>query len=182
MSMRSVARRYAAALFDVAEKAGSEDRAGQDLAELARTIGGHAELVRVLASPTVPASVKRAILVAVMDASGVASDEVRRMIAMLADRDRLGLMPDLAAAFAERLMDAKQIVQADVVTAVPLSAANRATLTEALGRASGKTVTMIDRVDPSIVGGVVARVGTFVYDGSVTRQLERLREQLTTSN
>lgn len=182
MSARSVARRYAVALFDVAQKAGAEERAGQDLAELARTIGGHAELGRVLASPAVPAGVKRTVLTALMDASGITSGEVRRMVAMLADRDRLGLMPDLAAAFAERLMDARQIVRADVVTAVPMSAANRVALAAALGRASGKTVTMTERVDPSIVGGVVARVGTFVYDGSVTRQLERLREQLTTGN
>jgi F-type H+-transporting ATPase subunit delta len=130
----------------------------------------------------VPAGVKREVLAALMDATGIASPEVRRMVALLADRDRLGILPDLAAAYAGLLMDAKQIVRADVVTAVPLTPASRAALADALGRASGKTVTMTERVDPSIVGGVVARVGTFVYDGSVTRQLERLREQLTTSN
>lgn len=181
MSVRSVARRYAAALMDVARKAGSEERAGEDLAELARTISGHRELVNVLASPTVPAAVKRDILASLMSATGVGSEEVRRVVIMLADRERLGLLPELAEAFADRLLDAKKIVRADVVTAVPLSPSGRAALAEALGRATGKAVTMTERVDPAIVGGVVARVGTFVYDGSVTRQLERLREQLTHS-
>jgi F-type H+-transporting ATPase subunit delta len=182
MSARSVARRYAAALFDVTRTAGSEERAGQDLSELARTVAGHAELQGVLASPTVPAQVKKAIVLAVLHATGAASDEVRRTVAMLADRDRLAILSDLAAVFGDQLLDAKKIVQADVVTAVPLSAAGRAALTEALGRATGKSVTMTERVDPALVAGVVARVGSVVYDGSVTRQLERLREQLTTNN
>ena len=95
---------------------------------------------------------------------------------MLADRDRLALLPPVAAAFAERLMDAKRLAQADVVTAVPLTAASRAALADALGRASGKSVTMTERVDPAIIGGVVARIGTFVYDASVAGQLERLRD------
>ena len=182
MSARSVARRYAAALFDVTRTAKSEGQAGKDLAELARLISGHAELGRLLASPTVPISVKRAVLAAVMDAAGLASGEVRRMVAMLADRDRLTALPDLAAAFAERLQDAQQVVQADVASAVPLSDASRAALTAALGRATGKTVTMTERVDPALVGGIVARVGTFVYDSSVTRQLDRLREKLAANN
>ena len=179
MSARSVARRYAAALMDVTRKAGSEERAGEELAELSRTISGHKELENVLASPTVPATVKRDILASLMDATGVAAEEVRRMVGMLVDRDRLAALPELAAAFAEQLLDAKKIVRADVVTAVPLSPSGRAALAEALGRATGKAVTMTERVDPAIVGGVVARIGTFVYDGSVTRQLERLRDTLT---
>ena len=89
---------------------------------------------------------------------------------------------DLAAAFTDRLEDAQKIVRADVASAVPLSDASRAALTAALGRATGKTVTMTERVDPALVAGIVARVGTFVYDGSVTRQLEKLREKLTTNN
>lgn len=182
MNLRPVARRYASALFDVTHQAGSEERAGQDLAELARAMREHAELGRVVASPTVPSAVKKSMLLAIMDASGATSAEVRRLIGMLADRDRLGIVPELATAFLDRLLDAKRIVQADVVTAVPLTPAGRTALAEALGRVSGKVVTMRERVDPAILGGVVARVGTFVYDGSVTGQLDRLRERLTTGN
>ena len=78
---------------------------------------------------------------------------------MLADRDRLAGLPELAATFAERLLDAQHIVSADVVTAAPLTDASRAALSAALGRATGKSVTITERVDPAIVGGVVARVG-----------------------
>jgi len=181
MNAEPVARRYAAALFDVTAKAGSTDRASQDLGVLARLFADSAELRHVVASPTVPASAKKAVFAAIMEAAGLISAEVRRLVAMLADRDRLPLLPALEAAFAARVDDAKRVAQADVVTAVPLTPASRAALAEALGKASGKTVTMTERVDPAIIGGVVARIGTFVYDGSVARQLERLKTQLTTN-
>lgn len=182
MSARSMARRYAAALFDVTLASGSTQQAGRGLADLVQLIAGHAELNRVLTSPAVPAGVKRDVVTAVMKAAGSVPAEVQRTVTMLADRDRLAELPAMAAAFAERLLEAQHVVKADVVTAVPLSNASRVALTAALGRATGKSVTITERVDPGIVGGVVARVGTFVYDASVTRQLARLREKLTASN
>jgi len=100
------------------------------------------------------------------------------MITLLAERDRLAVIPDLADVFAARLLEAQNIVQAEVSSAAPLTDASRAALADALARATGKSVTMTERVDPALVGGVVARVGTFVYDGSVSRQLERLRDRL----
>jgi F-type H+-transporting ATPase subunit delta len=178
MSARSVARRYAGALFDVTRKAGRETQAGEALAEMARLISSHAELDRVLGSPAVPVSVKRTVVVALMDAAKVNSDEVRRTMTLLADRDRLAIIPDLAAVFAARLLEARNVVQAEVSSAVPLTETSRAALADALARATGKSVTMTERVDSTLVGGVVARVGTFVYDGSVSRQLERLRDRL----
>jgi F-type H+-transporting ATPase subunit delta len=182
MNAQRVARRYAAALFEVATKAGSADQAGRDLSDLGRLVNDHAELRHVVASPTVPASAKKAVFVAIMDAAGITSGEVRRLVDMLADRDRLLLLPHVADAFIDRLNDAKRIAQADVVTAIPLTAASRAALAEALGRASGKVVTMTERVDPAIIGGVVARIGSFIYDASVAGQLGRLKERLATNN
>lgn len=181
MSASRAARRYATALFDVTQKAGTIDAAGKGLEQLRDLISGHPELSRVLGSPAIPVSVKRDIVLKVLDAAGGAPAEVRRMIAMLAERDRLSELPQLAALFSERLMEAKKVVRADVVTAVPLSDASRAALSEAIGRATGKSVTIAERVDPAIIGGIIAKVGSFVYDASLTRQLERMKEQLTTS-
>jgi len=178
MSVRSVARRYATALFDVTRKSGREAQAGEALAEVAQLVSGHPELDRVLGSPAIPAAIKRTVVVALMDAAKVNSDEVRRLITLLAERDRLAVIPDLADVFAARLLELQNIVQAEVSSAAPLTDASRAALSDALARATGKSVTMTERVDPTLVGGVVARVGTFVYDGSVSRQLERLRDRL----
>lgn len=190
MSERSVARRYAAALFDVAKKAGRVDQAGAELQSIIQTIDGHAELRRVFETPAVPAQVKKQIVTELLKTAGPAgaagsfSGEVSRMVVMLAERDRLGsgFLNGLCSAYAERLLEEKRIVPAEVTTAAPLSEANRAALTKALATATGRDVTLTERVDPSIVGGVVARVGSLVFDGSVTRQLERLRQKLATNN
>jgi F-type H+-transporting ATPase subunit delta len=182
LSDRSIARRYAAALFDVASKSGRTERAGDDLQALVQTIAGHEELKRVLASPAVPAQVKKQIVIELLRVSGGFSEEVTRLVAMLAERDRLGVLAGLHQSYSDRLLEEKKIVPAEVVTAAPLSDTSRAALTRALGSATGREVRLNERVDPSIVGGVIARVGSLVFDGSVTRQLERLRQKLATNN
>jgi len=177
MTIKSMAKRYALALFDVTHKLGKEDQAGQDLSAVASAINGHAGLKKVIESPAVPPQKKKEVLDAIVAESGV-SAEVSRMLDLLADRDRLMYVPIVAEAYAERLLQAKKIVPAEVITAVPLEDRARAALSQALGRAAGGQVTLTERVDPSIIGGVVAKVGSLVFDGSVTRQLEKLGEKL----
>ena len=111
MSDRSSARRYAAALFDVAAKSGSAEAAGHQLATLSSVMGDHAELVRALETPAVPSDVKKNLVVAIARAAGALSAEVERLIALLANRDRLPLLPDVAAAYVARLNEEKKIVQ-----------------------------------------------------------------------
>lgn len=178
MSAHSLARRYATALFDVATPAGTAERAGRDLAALAALISEHEDLAKVFEAPAIPASVKTAMMTALLNAAGEVSVEVKRLMLLLAERGRLNLLSDVAASYAEAMMHARRVVQAEVVSAVPLSDASRAALTAALGRATGSEIKMTERVDAAILGGVVARVGSVVFDGSVTRQLERLRDQL----
>lgn len=179
MIVRAIARRYAVALFDVLGAHGDLDRAGRDLATIAGVVSGHAELQKVLETPAVPPSKKRAIVDALLKDSGVMA-EVRRLMLLLADSDRLTLLPEISQAFAERLMELRRIVPAEVVTAVPLEPSDRDALAAALGRATGTQVTLTERVDPEIVGGLIARVGSLVFDGSLTRQVQRMREQLST--
>ncbi len=179
MTARGVARRYAAALFDVVSKAGDPVAAARDLDAVRDLILGNAELERVLTTPGVGSNSKRAILIAVLAAGGGVGREVTRLVGMLADRDRLGLIADVAAAYGHRLREAQRVVPAEVVTAVALTDGQRAALQAAIARASGRDVTLSARVDPAIMGGIVARVGSVVFDGSVTRQLERLKQRLT---
>ncbi len=178
MTLQSIARRYAAALFDVARKNGTLDRVERDLGMLTDLIASHEDLRKVLATPAVPASNKRAMVEAIVAASGDLASETQRLLALLAERDRLGLITSVAAAFADRALKARNIVRAQVVTAAPLGDQTREALSQALGKAAGGQVIVTERVDPSIVGGVVAQVGGVVFDGSVTRQVERMREKL----
>lgn len=141
-------------------------------------LSSHADLREVLTTPAVAPQKKRAILTAVLEAAGGASAELTRLLWLLADRDRLALVPDIAEAFAEKMREASKVMPAEVTTAVPLGDARRAQLAKAIGQAAGCHVTITERVDPSIIGGIIARVGSVVFDGSVTRQLERMRHTL----
>jgi F-type H+-transporting ATPase subunit delta len=178
MSLRTVARRYAGALFEVARRNGTIDRAERQLHEFNHLLVDHDELRRAFDTPAVAPQKKRAILEAVLDKAGNLDGEVPQMLRMLADRDRLVLLPGVTAAFDERVRQERHLLQAEVVTAVPLPDAQRAALAVALRRAAGSDLTITEKVDPSIIGGVIARVGSLVFDGSVTRQLERMKQRL----
>jgi F-type H+-transporting ATPase subunit delta len=102
-----------------------------------------------------------------------------KLIALLAERDRLVLLPDLLASYRERLLDHQNVVRAEVTTAVPLAADRTQAIERALARVTGRTVTLATKVDPAIIGGVVARIGSTVYDGSVTTQLLKMKHRLT---
>lgn len=178
MSLRSVARRYAGALFDVAKKNGTLDTAERHMGTFSGFLAGSDELRRVMETPAVAPAKKRAILDALLEKSSGIDGEVRQLLRMLADRDRLSIFPEIASAFTDRLRQERKVLQAEIVTAVPLPDGQRASLSAALRRATGSELTMTERVDPSIIGGVVARVGSLVFDGSVTRQLEKMKQQL----
>jgi F-type H+-transporting ATPase subunit delta len=178
MTPRAIARQYATALFDVARQLSHVDRVAQDMADLRAIVASSRDLQAVFETPVVPPRKKRDLVEALLVAGGGVSDEVRRLLLLLADRDRLMFIDAIAHAFAERVLEARNIVSAEVVTAVPVSAARCTALAEALGAATGRQVTVTARVDPAIVGGVIARVGSFVFDGTVVRQIERMRERL----
>ena len=178
MTLKTIARRYAIALFDVLQRAGDQGRAEQDLETFRALLTGSAELKKVFDNPAVPASKKRAIVEALLQATGSVSAEVRRLLLMLADRDRLSLVGDVADAYAERLRTMRGVVNAELTTAMPLPSSQRASLVAALGKAAGAQVALTEKVDSSIIGGVIARVGGTVFDGSVVAQIARMRRRL----
>jgi F-type H+-transporting ATPase subunit delta len=178
MTSRAAANRYARALFDVAIAERS------DLAQIERELSGAAALLsqsealqRVLSNPAIPAARKRAVMEQLLSRSPV-SPVLSRVLLLLADRDRLVLLPDLAEAYRSRLMDHQKVVRAEVTTAMPLPSDRATALQQGLAQATGREVQLDVRVDPSIVGGAVARIGSMVYDGSVTTQLEKMKQRL----
>ena len=104
-----------------------------------------------------------------------------KLIVVLAEKDRLTLLPGIARAYGDRVMDHLKIVRGEVVTAVPLSPDTLRRLEQGLATATGRQVTLAARVDPSIIGGVVTRLGSTVYDGSVTTHLQRMKQRLEES-
>jgi F-type H+-transporting ATPase subunit delta len=178
MTSKTAAARYARALFDVAlqEKADLE-LIEQTLAGFNDLLAAHPALKKVLLNPAVPVPRKRAAMVE-LTALAKAPTIPAKLLVLLAERDRLILLPDLLASYRERLMNYRKIVRAEVTTAVPLTADRLKTIEQRLATLTGSKVALEARVDPAIIGGLVARVGSVVYDASLTRQLEKMKERL----
>ncbi len=177
MTARASATRYARALLDVVALEGDPEQVEQELSALAEMYTGNAELNKALTSPAVPVAGKRGIIEALLSRAQF-SPVLNKLILILADRNRLALLPDLAADYRERLMDYRHITRAEVTTAVPLLPEQVTQLEQRLAAATGRRVTMTTHVEPALIGGVVARVGSTVYDGSIATQLANMRERL----
>jgi F-type H+-transporting ATPase subunit delta len=169
------ARRYARALFDlaVAQKAGADVRKG--LHGAARTLVQSDELSGVLAHPAVALEKKRAVVEGVLKGE---HELVRRLVVLLAQRDRLSLLRDVERAYARLWNAHRGVVDAEALTAAPLGEAEQRALAAALGRLAGREVELTATVAPEVLGGVVVKMDGKVYDGSVRGKLRALRERL----
>jgi len=181
MTSRASATRYARALFDVAH-AERQDLAqiDRELMAVAALLRENAALRRALSHPAIPASRKRAVVEHLLSLSPV-HPVLSRLLLLLADRDRFVLLPELAEAYRSRLMDHQQVVRATVTTAVALPPDRVSALEQGLATATGRQVQLRLDVDPAILGGAIARIGSTVYDGSITTQLDRLKQRLVES-
>jgi len=174
MSTRASAGRYARALLDVVIKEGNPEQVDQELAMLAGLFTGNSELQKALANPAVPVAAKRKVVESLV-ARTSPTPALGKLFMLL---DRLGLVPELAEVYRERLMEHQQVINAELTTAVPLPAERVAQFEKRIAAATGRRVTMTASVDPALIGGAVARVGSIVYDGSIATQLAKMRERL----
>ena len=177
MSMRASAARYARALLDVANKESDPERAEQELAAFVDLVRTNPDLERTLANPVVSAADKRAIVQQILERLKPTTP-VGKLVLLLASRGRLALLPDLLDVYRERLMEYRNVLSAEVTTAAPLSPERAEQLQQRLANATGRTITMTTKVDASIIGGVVTRIGGTVYDGSVATRLAKVRDRL----
>ena len=180
MTSAAAAGRYARALFDVVSKESPRDLDAVEtqLRDLSSLFTGNAALVSVLGNPAVPVTKKVAVTKALLQQAGSLAAPVAKLVVLLAERDRLMLLPDVVRTYSERLMDHQQVIRGDVTTAAPLADEKLRALAQGLERATGRKIVLASRVDPSIIGGVVTRLGSTVYDGSVVTQLERMKQSL----
>jgi F-type H+-transporting ATPase subunit delta len=175
----AAAGRYARALFDVVQKEGGDlEQAQKDLQQFVDLFAQHPSLQSTFGNPAIPVSRKQAVVKALIERAGGISPVIAKLIVMLAERDRLMILPDVARAFGDRLMDHLKIIRGEVTTAFELAPEKVRALEQGLQQATGRKVFLEARVDPSIIGGVVTRLGSTVYDGSVTTQLQKLKQSL----
>ena len=181
MTGRAAASRYARALFDVVRAEGDVEAVQRDLQAFADLAAGNETLGRIFGNPAIPASKKHGIVAALLRQAGPVTPPLGKLLLLLADRDRLPLLPEIAASYRNRVLDHLKVVRGEVTTAVPLSPEALERLRRSLGAVTGREVVLETRVDPSIIGGVVTRVGSTVFDGSVTTQLQKMKQALAES-
>ena len=178
MTSRTAAGRYARALLDVATKESADlDTIARELDDFYAFLHQQAALERVMLNPAVPTPRKRAAMEQITQLSNL-TPVVAKLLVLLADRDRLALLKDIAAIYHDLLAERRNVVRAEVTSAEPLSPQRAQAIESKLAAVTGKTVSMTTKVNKDIIGGVVARVGSTVYDASIATQLTKIRNRL----
>jgi F-type H+-transporting ATPase subunit delta len=184
MTHSAVASRYANALADVIPRAPDGSNAAAVLAELRafeEALHVSRELHEALTSPAVAPSRKRAVVGRLADVLKL-SRITRNFLFVLVDKRRIALLPAILHSF-ELIADERMgLARAEVASARPLNDAQRQSVIAQLERISGRRISARYNVDEALLGGVVARIGSTVYDGSVRGQLETLGRQLSTES
>jgi F-type H+-transporting ATPase subunit delta len=169
-----LAARYAAALFELADETKQLDQTAADLSSLKQAIAASDDLRRLIRSPVLSRAEQGRALAALLERAG-ASDLVRRFIGLVAQNRRLFVLPAIIDSYLSQLAMRRGEVAAEVVSARPLSDAQRSAVAESLRRSVGGKVAIDARVDPALIGGLVVKVGSRLIDSSLRTKLHRLQ-------
>jgi F-type H+-transporting ATPase subunit delta len=173
----AAAIRYARALFELATDKKQTDAVGAELEALSETYSGSPELRETLENPVFKLSERRAVLEQLLPRLAP-SAQMRNFALLLLERGRIGALPTIARAYREMVDSALGRVRATVTSARPLDPTTQAAVQRALEKRVGKKVLLSATVDPDLIGGIVARVGDQVFDGSLRTRLDTLRARV----
>lgn len=177
MKNHTVVKRYARALLELGVADGQFGKYELELQELTQAIKATGETAKILTSPAFPAGVRRKALNAILDKASL-SPMVNNFVNLLMDKGRLGDLEDISAAYKSLANEVQGIVPATIISASPLSAAEIDAIGASLRKFADRKVDLTVAEDPSIIGGIIARMGDLTIDGSVRTQLARLAERL----
>jgi len=169
-----LARRYAQALFELAEEQGALDRVAEDLRGLGEMVADSADLRWVLESPVLSRAEQEEAVRAVADKAG-ASGIVRNILSLRARNRRLAILPAVTRAYLAELAARRGETVAEITAATALDERQRAAVEDALKAALGGKVAIDETTDPGLIGGLVIRVGSKMVDASVKSKLDRLK-------
>ena len=174
---QALALRYANALISVAlDKKAPLEKIANELQEFSDLLNTESRLAEVLGAPTIPSSKRVEVLQQVLEGQALV-DATTNTLKLLTEKDRIEILPDVAAQYKRLMMEHEKIESGEVVSAHPLSNDQQKKLADQLGQALGKTMQLSYRTDPELVGGLVVRIGNRVYDASVRSELRRFKEK-----
>lgn len=173
----SIAGRYAQALFDIVKESGEIDQLSSQVADLGAALADSQDLRDLINSPIFTRSQQQGAIKALADKMGLAAP-LANTLALMAQNRRLFAVPQLVARLETLIADARGEVTADVVSAVALSDEQKQRLTATLAEKSGKTVKLNTRVDESLIGGMIVKLGSQMIDSSVKSKLASLQNAM----
>ncbi len=177
MKDRKLAVRYARALFAAYPEADQNEAISRFLINLGKSIGESRELRDRLLDPAVARSKRTEVLTGLARKAGLPKG-VSNFLDTLVNNNRVAALPAIAAVFEEMREEALGIAPAEITTAAPLTDDQRRRAESAVRKLTGRNVRLTCKVEPSMIGGAVTRIGSTVYDGSLRTQLEQLRRAM----
>lgn len=172
--LASIARPYAAALFDLASEAKKVTEVEDNLGAIETLIGESEEFSDFLRSPIIAADVKSSAIEAIVAKAGL-SEMVANFVKLVAQNGRLFVLPAMISAFRDLAASARGEVRAEVISASPLNKTQIDSLAATLKAQIGKSVTLDANVDPSLIGGLIVKVGSQMIDSSLKTKLSAMK-------
>lgn len=173
-----VASRYAQALSDTVSDTGEFDRVKRELRTLADLVSADDELRHALANPVISVVSKGRVLAEIVERLEF-SHRTARFVAVLAERERLALLSEIANTVEDVYDYRTGVHEVEITSAAPLADDLRGRLTRALGKVAGGQIRISENVDHELLGGVIVRVGSTVFDGSLKTRLQALHSKMT---
>lgn len=177
MSTETIARRYSAALADAVLASGDTATVKSELADWGKLFGENADLQTVFGNPSIAHDSKTKVLDGLI-AKAKPSKTTANFLKVLLQNGRLSEIGDINERFAQVLEERSGLISAEIISARELPASEKSEFETNLAKLTGKKVSVNYTIDPNLIGGVVTRIGSTVYDGSVKTKLENLKEQL----
>lgn len=177
MKQTILARRYAKALFAVGKEEGKFEEYNTALQGVAGLYKSHPEVEDALTNPLYPLDVRQKVMASMVASMGV-EKVMGNFLNLLVEKKRAAILPEVAEEYQAMVDEEKNISHGTVVTAIELSEALQAKVRAALEKLTGKKVELTTRVDPSIIGGIIAKVGDLELDGSIRTQLASLKDSI----
>ena len=178
MSVQTVARRYASAMADVSIEQGEANEVKQELQDWSELLRANGNLLEVFRNPTIALDKKRAVLNKLIERARP-RPTTANFLKVLLQNQRLTELPQINQKLAEILDQRAGMIAATVTTARPVAESSRQSLIERLSALTKMKVRVDFEEDPDLIGGLVTRIGSTVYDGSVRTQLQQFRDKMT---
>ncbi len=173
----TLAKRYATALVEIAQEQNALDKYARDLDSLGQLVNESRDFREILTNPVFTREDKKKIAGPVLQKLG-ADPMVINFVYLLIDRKRIDQLSGIEKAFRAKVDEIRGITRGEVISAEPFNTQQLGRVTDTLAKVTGKQVVVTTKVDASLIGGLIARVGDMVFDGSIRTQLNQLQESL----